>query len=656
MIKMLCSIRITVKLVLLVSLAGGAALGLLAAYLYIDKDVEAAYLLQDQYEGLEEQAQHLRAEMLEMRRAEKDFLLRKDLPDARRYAEKAARVLQLIDGLKSDPVSGPIQPALGHISEGVQKSQEQFLVIRDAYVGLGLRETEGLQLALRKSVHEVEEIAAEAHDDALTVVILTLRRHEKDFMLRGDEKYIALFDEKFQQLISKINTSSIAASEKQKILDLAMAYRASFAEFAAARLKLVGETAVLSSLFAGIAPHLEEVFQFAETHEEEQSGVMAAVKEFGRSLFIYSSIAVLAAAAASGAAISQSIVWPLRKVNEALDRMASRHTDVDVPELSGRTELGRICLAVAQLRSNAEEDQAAAAAKARAEDAERLERQRQIMSQVAEQFESAVGALIRNVQDSAEEMAAMASRLAEVSSGTNDRTLTVSAAADQATANVQMIAAATEELSASVTEIATQVERAAKVSMQATGEIGKTSDQMTALSTMADHIGEVVSMIAAIAGQTNLLALNATIESARAGEAGKGFAVVASEVKQLAMQTAHATEDISRLVTEIQAQTRSAVGAIGLVGDVVRELDGMSSAIAGAVNEQGATTQLVARNVAEAASGVQDVSSNISLVAGVTQESVEASGTMLRSAQHLSGQANRLQSEVTRFLHTVRAA
>jgi methyl-accepting chemotaxis protein len=656
MIKMLCNIRITVKLVLLVSLADGAALGLLAAYLYIDKDVEAAFLLQGQYEGLEEQAQNLRAEMLEMRRAEKDFLLRKDLPDAQRYAEKAARVLQLIDGLKADPVSGPIQSALGNISEGVQKSQAQFLVIRDTYVRLGLRETEGLQLALRKSVHAVEEIATAARDDALTVVILTLRRHEKDFMLRGDEKYVGLFGENFQKLVDRINNSSINSSDRQKILDLAGSYRASFTEFAAERLKLVGETATLSRLFAGIAPHLEEVFLFADTHAAEQNGVMAAVKEFGRSLFIYSSIAVLAAAAASGAAISQSIVWPLRKVNEALDRMASRHTDVDVPSLSGRTELGRICLAVAQLRSNAEEDQAAAAARARAEDAERVERQRQIMWQVAEQFESAVGALIRNVLDSAEEMAAMASRLADVSSGTNDRTLTVSAAAGQATANVQMIAAATEELSASVAEIATQVERAAKVSMQATGEIGKTSEQMTALSTMADHIGEVVSMIAAIAGQTNLLALNATIESARAGEAGKGFAVVASEVKQLAMQTAHATEDISRLVTEIQAQTRSAVGAIGLVGDVIRELDGMSSAIAGAVNEQGTTTQLVARNVVEAASGVQDVSSNISLVAGVTQESVDASGTMLKSARHLSGQANRLQSEVSRFLHTVRAA
>jgi methyl-accepting chemotaxis protein len=221
---------------------------------------------------------------------------------------------------------------------------------------------------------------------------------------------------------------------------------------------------------------------------------------------------------------------------------------------------------------------------------------------------------------------------------------------------VQTVAAAAEELSASIGEISRQVHQSSKITGQAVTETQRTDTIVRALAEGADKIGKVMELIADIAGQTNLLALNATIEAARAGDAGKGFAVVASEVKSLATQTARATEEIGVQVSQIQAATKEAVGAIEGISTTIQEVSKIAASIAAAVEEQGAATAEIARNVQQTAQAAQDVTVNISGVSRASSETGAAAGQVLSAAGDLSNQAENLTAEVNTFLVDVRAA
>ncbi len=232
----------------------------------------------------------------------------------------------------------------------------------------------------------------------------------------------------------------------------------------------------------------------------------------------------------------------------------------------------------------------------------------------------------------------------------------VAAAAAQAAANVGTVAAAAEELGASVQEIGRQVDGSARLAGAAVREAGESAAQVRALTEATARIGDVVGLISSIAAQTNLLALNATIEAARAGAAGRGFAVVAAEVKELAGQTAKATEEITGQIAAIQASTGQAVGAIGAITARISEISTVATSIAAAVEEQGAATQEIVRNVSEAASGTGEVTTTIAGVARAADETGAAASQVLGAASELSRQSEHLSAEVARFLDTVRAA
>ncbi len=268
-----------------------------------------------------------------------------------------------------------------------------------------------------------------------------------------------------------------------------------------------------------------------------------------------------------------------------------------------------------------------------------------------ERMAQQVSEVVKVVSSSATEMQAGSKNMAATSEETARQSQVVAAASDEATRNVETVSSAAEELTASISEISRHVQDASKISQQAVQEAASANTTVKELGESSNEIGKVIKVITSIAQQTNLLALNATIEAARAGEAGKGFAVVANEVKELARQTAKATEEISQKIEAIQGSTNIAVNAIGAIGDIIGQINEISTTIAGAVEEQTAATSEISRNVSEAAKGTAEVSENISGVSRAAEDAGKASADMLVAADGLSREAERLQQVITEFLN-----
>jgi methyl-accepting chemotaxis protein len=272
------------------------------------------------------------------------------------------------------------------------------------------------------------------------------------------------------------------------------------------------------------------------------------------------------------------------------------------------------------------------------------------------QFDGQMKLALGSVGGSAAKLQNAANVLASNAEESSRQSTAVAAASEQASTNVQTVASATEELSSSVLEIGRQVAESTRIAGKAVEQASHSSDTMQGLAEAAQRIGDVVELINTIAGQTNLLALNATIEAARAGAAGRGFAVVASEVKALAEQTARATGEIGQQVLAIQEATRESVGSIQQVGATIASVNEIATAVAAAVEEQGAATAEIARNVQEASRGTQEVSSNISGVSQAASETGQTATQLLEAANELTRQSDTLRSQVEGFFATIRAA
>ncbi|MGM4916094.1 methyl-accepting chemotaxis protein [Tardiphaga sp. 813_E8_N1_3] len=325
-----------------------------------------------------------------------------------------------------------------------------------------------------------------------------------------------------------------------------------------------------------------------------------------------------------------------------------------VPHQGMKTEIGTMGDTL-QVFKQALIDKRAADEAAAADAEAKIERGRRVDS-ITRNFESMIGEIVETVSSASTELEASAGTLTATAERSQELTTTVAAASEEASTNVQSVASATEEMASSVNEISRQVQESAAIAGQAVDQARKTNDRVGELASAAARIGDVVELINNIAGQTNLLALNATIEAARAGEAGRGFAVVASEVKALAEQTAKATGEISTQISGIQSATQESVGAIKEIGDTIGRMSEIASTIASAVEEQGAATQEISRNVQQAAQGTMQVSSNIVDVQRGATETGSASTQVLAAAQSLSSDSTRLKDEVSKFLNAVRAA
>jgi methyl-accepting chemotaxis protein len=372
---------------------------------------------------------------------------------------------------------------------------------------------------------------------------------------------------------------------------------------------------------------------------------------------MYILIALVVAAILAGVTlawiVARSITLPLNGIIGVMGELTRGNLGVAVAGQDRRDEVGSVSKAVGVFKDGLIEAERLRTEQQAAQ-ARQIERGKTMETAVSE-FDKAITGVVGAVSSAATELQTTAQSMSATAEQTTRQSAAVAAASEETTTNVQTVASATEELSASIGEITSQVTESTRIVSEAVTQANDTNSKVQGLAEAAQKIGDVVRLINDIAGQTNLLALNATIEAARAGEAGKGFAVVASEVKALATQTARATEEIAAQVRSIQEATASSAEAIGSITKTIGRVSEISTAIASAVEEQGAATQEISRNVQQAASGTQEVAQNISGVKEAAQQTGEAAGQVLQSAGELSKNGALLRRQVEDFLRTVRA-
>ena len=380
----------------------------------------------------------------------------------------------------------------------------------------------------------------------------------------------------------------------------------------------------------------------------------AAIYDSTKWVVILALIFAAALCAILGGWLVASVSTPIQRMTDAMKRLAGHDLSTEITGLGRKDEIGAMATAVQVFKDSMVKAEHLAEAQ-QLDHAQKQLRATRIEA-INATFDQQASEALNFLASAATELRATAGGMSDNADLASKQAGAVAAASEEASSNVQTVAAATEQLSSSIQEIARQVVQSSTIAGQAVQEAAATGGTMQTLSEAAQKIGEVVRLINDIAGQTNLLALNATIEAARAGEAGKGFAVVASEVKNLATQTARATEDISAQVAAMQSSTGNAVAAIERIDATIGRMNEISTSIAAAMEQQGAATQEIARNVQEAARGTTEVSSNITGLNQSVEETGAASVQVLTAADELGQQAEQLRARVGTFLADIRSA
>ena len=548
-----------------------------------------------------------------------------------------------------------------HEFEVMERLQaEHDALIHDKLEPFGIKIVDDLDMML-------VEAAREGNSDAMTYIgvarehALLARLYANIVLGRKDESYgektLHEFAE-FEQALTAIGGAIRTAREKElfnEVQELFHEYEAAYEKVHEDEIEIRKladvEMAERTHIIVEDTEWLEE--KAAEEEHRVETDTMSVI-ESAEVLMLVISLIGIAVGLGLAWLIGRGISRPVGAMTEAMGRLAAGELEVDVPARERGDELGRMAAAVQVFKDSAVEKVRLEAEQQEA--ARHAEEKYASMKKITDEFEASVGQVVETVSTTSSQMQSSAQSMAATAEKTNRQSMAVAAASEQASTNVQTVASAADELSSSISEISRQVAQSSEIAASAVKEAERTNQRIQSLVEAAQRIGEVVAMITDIADQTNLLALNATIEAARAGDAGKGFAVVASEVKNLANQTAKATEEIGAQINGIQAATQDSVKAIQGIGETIGRIDEIASAIAAAVEEQGAATQEIARNVEQAAAGTQEVSSNISGVTQAASETGQASNQILEAANDLTRQSERLKTEVVGFLDTVRAA
>ena len=633
-------------------LAGVATIGFVAvgAVLGITMKMTATERAQsDRLAGAVKLVTQLELGFLDSRRHEKDFLIRLEERYAKSHGDTAAKVQKVLDQLSAMPELKDDAKAIGEIRAGYQAYLGEFKKVVDLEVQIGLNENSGLQKAMRDAVRAAEQSVAAKNDLQATVLILQMRRNEKDFQARTDKRYADTVASLGARLKDHLGA---AGNNKDEIAKLDQ-YVKSFGDLAALMLTAPAAKSTMSKAFADTSPKMEAFAKALEQRAEAAEHEAEAISANGVLTIAVVFVVILALVVTMAVLISRAIGGAIGSVTGAMQKLSSGELETEVPARDYGNEIGAMAAALQVFKENAVamRGMKAEADKKGAEAAARTS----MLERATNSFQSAVDKVVGGLSEAAGQMKSSAETMSANAEQTSKQTSAVAAASEEAASNVQTVASAAEELSASIKEIGRRVTESAQVTGTALRQAEVTTSTVRSLAEAAEKIGAIVKLISDIASQTNLLALNATIEAARAGEAGKGFAVVASEVKSLANQTTKATDEIGAQVGEIQSRTQEAVKVIDEISETIKTVSSISSGIASAVEEQGAATAEIARNVQQAASGTTEVSNNAAGLSQAASETGRLARSTLDVAAVIGERAVDLKDEVDKFLKSVAA-
>ena len=592
--------------------------------------------------------------MFAAREHESDFLLHHTEADIAAHAaaiktlvDKAGQLVGSLDDQTLAAKAKALRPAIDAYGHG-------FANVGATQRTLGLDDNSGLLGTMRKSAQAVET-ELDAHDELrLQNSLLLMRQYEKNFIARLDPKYADSMKQAMSDFTELLPIAKISPAMRDGITAKMDAYQKAFFAMVKGALEVQADLKTLDEAYAGVQKTLPVLDQAVRAADAQANASMNRLRKTMSYIMYGVMFGVVLVVAGFGFVVGRGVSAPILGMTDAMTKLAGGNTGTEIPGMGRGDEIGSMAAAVQVFKDNMIKTERLTTEQKASQ--ERREKRQQHIEAAIQAFDRSINGLLQRLGTASTELQSTAQAMSTTAETTTQRATAAASASEHASHNVQTVAGAAEELTASINEISRQVIESTHIASKATEDAGQTNAQMRSLAETAQKIGDVVKLINDIAGQTNLLALNATIEAARAGEAGKGFAVVASEVKSLATQTAKATEDISAQVKAIQGATADSVRAIEGITGTIGRINEIATTVAAAVEEQGAATKEIARNVQQASVGTGEVSSNIGAVTEAAGQTSSASAQVQAAAADLASQGDKLRAEVDKFLADLRAA